>query len=414
MTRAMGVEIDCPFTPGLLQKVAYAGSQSSSFVKATKDLESLGEVKVTAKRIERWTKRVGKERTAEVEAEALAYRDLPLPEQRTSPVDQIPQVACVQMDGGRIQIRDRKDLSSKEKGKSTRKQRKGFWRESLVGCCLSMVSKEQAEDPCPTIPETFVAPERIEALSREIKGFSGDSEEESDEPREEMEGDRAGRPEVLVKSVVATRAGIEVLGQRLVAEAHARGFSAARRKAFVTDGAASNWSVHRKHFSHYTPILDFTHAVCYVYAAAMAGRPAAEGWPEYCQWAQWLWEGNTKALLEAVTARSEELGLPEEEDSETSPRKIVARTLGYLKNQRSRMKYAAYRKLGLPITSSHIESTIKQINRRVKGSEKFWHEGAEPLLQLAADHISETTNFDRFWARRPSRLRATRCYQPAA
>jgi hypothetical protein len=273
-----------------------------------------------------------------------------------------------------------------------------------------MVSEEQAEDPCRTIPETFVDPERMDDLSREIKGFSSDTEE-SDEPQEEMEGDRVGRPEVLVKSVVATRAGIEVHGQRLVAEAHARGFSAARRKAFVTDGAASNWSVHRKHFSHYTPILDFTHAVCYVYAAAMAGRSAAKGWPEYCQWAQWLWEGNTKGLIAAVAARSEELGLPTKEDSETSPCKIVARTLGYIKNQESRMKYAEYRKLGLPITSSHIESTIKQINRRVKGTEKFWDQGAEPLLQLAADHISETTTFDRFWDRRPIRLRTTRRYQ---
>jgi len=406
MTRALGVEVDCPFSPGLLRKVAYSGSQSSSFVKATKDLKALGEVTVTDKKIERWTKRVGDERTAEVETEALAYQELPLPERRKSPVAQVPQVACVQMDGGRIQIRDRKDGS-------TKKRRKGFWRESLVGCCLSMVSEEQAEDPCRAIPETFVDPERMDELSREIKGFSSDSEE-SDEPREEMEGERAGRPEVLVKSVVATRAGIEVLGQRLVAEAHGRGFSAARRKAFVTDGATSNWSVHRKHFSHYTPILDFTHAVCYVYAAAMAGRPAVQGWPVYCQWAQWLWEGNTKQLIAAVHARSEELGPPEEENSETSPRKIVARTLGYIKNQQSRMKYAEYRKIGLPITSSHIESTIKQINRRVKGTEKFWHEGAEPLLQLAADHISETTTFDRFWARRPRRLRATRRYQSAA
>ena len=52
---------------------------------------------------------------------------------------------------------------------------------------------------------------------------------------------------------------------------HARGFNAAKRKAFVADGLATNWSVHRQHFSHYTPILDFTHAVYYVYAAAIAG-----------------------------------------------------------------------------------------------------------------------------------------------
>lgn len=219
---------------------------------------------------------------------------------------------------------------------------------------------------------------------------------------------------MLVRSVVATRGGQNTFGQRLAAEAYSRGFSAARRKAFVCDGAASNWSVHRKHFSHYTPILDFAHAICYVYAAAMTGQLAAKGWPEYCQWAEWLWEGNTKMLIAAVAARSEELGSSEKEDSEHSPRKIVARTLVYLKNQRSRMKYAEYRKQGLPITSSHIESTIKQVNRRVKGSEKFWHQGAEPMLQLSADHISETTEFNRFWTRRPNQLKTTRCHQVPA
>ncbi|MCG8584098.1 MAG: hypothetical protein MI757_05240, partial [Pirellulales bacterium] len=86
-------------------------------------------------------------------------------------------------------------------------------------------------------------------------------------------------------------------------------------------------------------------------------------------------------------------------------------TLRYLKNQRSRMKYAQYRKLGLPITSSHIESTIKQINRRVKGSEKFWDQGAEPILRLAADHLSETNAFDHFWRNRQHQLQHTRRYQ---
>jgi len=104
-------------------------------------------------------------------------------------------------------------------------------------------------------------------------------------------------------------------------------------------------------------------------------------------------------LLASVQARSEQLGTPPDGD-EVSPAAIVARTFGYLKNQRTRMKYAEYRKLGLPITSSHIESTIKQINRRVKGTEKFWDQGAEPLLQLAADHLSEIDNLDRFWKRR--------------
>lgn len=406
MTQAIGVEVDCPFTPSMLRKVAYAGSQSASFVEASKDLLALAEVEVSRERVQRWTKRVGEQRVAEVEAAAQSYARLPLPAQQESPVDQIPQVACVQMDGGRIQIRDRQE-------ESLRGESKGYWRETLVGCCLSMTSSEHPIDPCPTIPGTFVDPTRMGELSREIKGFSG-GEEEAPEASPDMPEPRFGRPKVLVRSVVATRQGIDAFGRRLVAAAHARGFHASRRKAFLADGAASNWSVHKKYFSHYTAVLDFTHAVCYVYAAAMAGRSFAEGWREYCQWAQWLWEGATSTLIARVAHRAQALGPPGEGDGETTPRQVVAKALQYLRNQQSRMKYAEYRKLGLPITSSYIESTIKQINRRMKGTEKFWDEGAEPILQLAADHISETLDLDRFWTRRPSSLRPMRCYQTAA
>jgi hypothetical protein len=248
-------------------------------------------------------------------------------------------------------------------------------------------------------------------LAREIKGFSSDTAD--DEAALEAPDDRLGRPQLLVRSVIATRQGLGPFGHQLVAAAHARGFHAARRKAFLGDGAPSNWSVHRQHFSHYTPILDFTHAVCYVYQAAMAGRPPTIGWKDYCRWAQWLWSGETNELIQAVAARAAELGPPAESDSETSPRQILAKVLGYLRNQRSRMRYPEYRRLGLPITSSHVESTIKQVNRRVKGTEKFWDQGAEPLLQLVADHLSETQPLAKFWRQRPRQLSPMRCRAPA-
>jgi hypothetical protein len=402
----IGVEIDCPFTPAMLKKVAYAGSQSASFVQATKDLEALAESKVSRERVQRWTKRVGAERVREATESAESYQSLSLPKQRQSPTDQVPQVACVMVDGGRIQIRQRKDSVVDQK-----KDFKGYWRESLVGCCLSMISDEHTEDPCPTIPKTFVDPKRMGDLSRDIKGFCG-RPEVAPPPPETSPDDRKGRPQVLVRSVVATRAGQEAFGRHLVATSHVQGFHAARRKAFVADGAAGNWTIHRKHFSHFTPVLDLTHAICYVYAAAMAGRTCQAAWCDYVTWAQWLWEGNLNSLLAAVQARSEQLGAPPDGD-EASPAAIVARTFGYLKNQRSRMKYAEYRKLGLPITSSHIESTIKQVNRRVKGTEKFWDQGAEPLLQLAADHLSETDDLQQFWKRRRRSLKTTRSYQTA-
>ena len=68
-------------------------------------------------------------------------------------------------------------------------------------------------------------------------------------------------------------------------------------------------------------------------------------------------------------------------------------------------------------TQHHVirapESTIKQINRRVKGSEKFWSHGAEPLLQLAADYLSETTPLTTFWRDRPALATGQRHYQSA-
>ncbi len=307
------------------------------------------------------------------------------------------------LDGGRIQIRDRHEQ---------RRDAKGYWRETLVGCCLRMTGEEHAEDPCPTIPQTFVDPRRMRDLSREIKGFSTTEEPAEDSPDTSPE-EREGCPRSLVRSVVATRQGPCELGRRLVAEAHRRGFHAARRKAFVADGSATNWGVHRKHFSHYTPILDFTHAICDVYAAARAGRSGTAGWHDYRHWAQWLWAGDTEKLIAAVAMRAEQLGPPPDGDP-TSPAAIVARTVVYLRNQKSRMDYPRYRKLGLPITSSHIESTIKQINRRLKGTEKFWDQGAEPLLQLAADHLGETNDYQKFWSRRRQRLRPCRTYSSAA
>jgi hypothetical protein len=291
-----------------------------------------------------------------------------------------------------------------------------LWHEVKAGVLLNMTSEVLLEDPCPLLPATFVDPERVSKIAREIKGVAGESppaEPEAQKLEKPIE-DRPGRPKSLVKSVVATCGAVGVFGPLLAAAAHARGFAAAPRKAFVADGSATNWGVWRKYFSHYTPILDFIHALCYIYAAAMAGRAAEAGWALYRQWAQWVWSGQVDQVIAALELRQQELGLPEKSDAKTLPRKQVADTLGYLRNQRSRMQYDEYRKQGLPITSSCIESTVKQINRRMKGTEKFWGDGAEPMLALVADHLSETHPLERFWQSRPTRLVGVRSYQVAA
>lgn len=148
----------------------------------------------------------------------------------------------------------------------------------------------------------------------------------------------------------------------------------------------------------------------YVYAAAMAGRAANEGWACYRDWAQWLWSGEVARIIAALLQRQQALGLPGKDEAGT-PRAQVASSLGYLTNHRERMKYHEYCKQGLPITSSAIESTVKQINRRIKGTEKFWAEGPHPMLHLIADRLSQTNAVDDFWSRRTQSLIDSACYQ---
>lgn len=405
----MGLEPDYDLSPAVWQKVVYAGTQAASFEQAARDLAQLAELVISDQRVRRATIRIGNERVQERDQQTAAYEALPLPPQRTSPVEQTPQAVCVEMDGGRMQIRERG-------GEESEPTSEGFWREMKVGCLTTLTREVHQHDPCPQLPAAFIDREKMADIAREIKGISraeAPAEETTEAPSAEAE-ERAGRPQPLARSVVATRRGVDEFGPLLAAAAWSRGFAAALAKAFVGDGAEANWGVWRRWFSDYVPILDFVHALCYVYAAALAGRRPEEGWACYCQWAQWVWSGQVQQVIAALQERLRELGEPDPDEPDGTPRQQIAKTLGYLQNQCERMRYDAYRKAGLPITSSGVESTIKRINRRVKGSEKFWSVGAEALLTLTADHLSDTPTLAQFWRHRHHHLTGLRCYQNAA
>ena len=66
------------------------------------------------------------------------------------------------------------------------------------------------------------------------------------------------------------------------------------------------------------------------------------------------------------------------------------------------MDYPRYRQLGLPVSSSLVESLIKQINHRVKGTEQFWnHGGLEAVLQVRAAYLSQDGRAEAFYQQRP-------------
>jgi hypothetical protein len=74
----------------------------------------------------------------------------------------------------------------------------------------------------------------------------------------------------------------------------------------------------------------------------------------------------------------------------------------YLRNNRNRMAYPRYRQMGLPTTSSLVESLVGEFNARVKSKQKYWTRpsGAESILQLRAALLSEDDRLSRYFANR--------------
>jgi hypothetical protein len=306
-------------------------------------------------------------------------------------------------------------------GEPDRPARPGHWREDKVGCLLEMKSEVSDVDPCPEIPSVFIDPLKALTLAQQIgqcavpKGTPFEKAEPQEEPAEDERRQRPGRPEVQKRRVVASRKDVYSFGPLLAAAACTMGLYAAPRRAYAADGLAENWSVYQRYFSRWTGVLDFVHAMTYVYAAAMAGRTFTEGWPVYERWIRWVWAGQVGQVLEELEARQQELGVPTKEDKEGSPRRVVAAALTYLKNHQDKMRYDEYRQQGLPLMSSHVESTVKQINYRVKGTEKFWTEqGAEAILQLRADYLSDDDPIEDFWQRRQAAATGQRRYRRSA
>ena len=409
-------------------------------------LQRLADLHVGARQVERLTERIGDERVAQRDAATAAFEALPLIEKYVAPPGvTAPDLAVVMVDGGRLQILDRAaagdeaaapaepgpveaDLpeavsaSAEPDWEAELPPAKGHWREDKVGLLLTMKSKAQAVDPCPDIPASFLDVVRIPKLARQLKknaraGADAAVDPDGPEASEEAAGAEAGYtpPEVQTRRVAASRCRWPSFAPQLAAAAWGLGFQGASRKAFVADGSSNNWTLQRRFFGSFVPILDFIHALSYVFAAAMAGRPFAAGWACYRQWISWLWQGQVRAVIVALQARQGELGLPSAGEAETSPAVVVGKALAYLTHHQDKMKYDEYRQEGLPITSSRMESAVKQINQRVKGSEKFWsEEGSESVLQLRADQLSDGAILEAFWDRRQAEATGQRRYRRSA
>lgn len=363
-------------------RIVHAGAEARSFKRAAIVMKQVAGQPVSAKTIERVVRDVGEELADRRDADprtddALARRP-----------ESAPGLAVVECDGGRIRTR--------EPGHGPGVHRRGEgWRETKNACLIRARRTPSDEDPQPGPPACFGDPQHVakiaeaEALSVAQASSPTGSRRRANEPSGDAEPASAtdGRPKRLVRTVLSSMAESKDFGKQMAREAKRRRFGEASAKAFLGDGLAWNWSIWKRHFHDFTPILDFIHVLSYLFVAGRAVHADADdAWGQYLAWMRGAWQGEIAQVIEELRAWQSKLGAPSADAPDHDPRKVLAQTIHYLDANQGRMKYPEYRRLGLPVTTAWMESLVKEMNYRVKGTEMFWNdpEGAEAILQVRA------------------------------
>jgi hypothetical protein len=366
----------------LVRRITFAGAEARSFKRAAIVMNQVGGQPVSAKTIERVVHDVGAELAARRDADpeaagALAKR----PE---SP----PELAVVECDGGRIRTRE------PDRGPGVHRAGEG-WRETKNACLIRAAGTTSEDDPQPEPPACFCDPEHVariaetEALSvaaalpEPVVGRRAQPPSAPEEPRAPADW----HPKRLVRTVLGSVADSHEFGEQMAREARRRRFFEAPAKVFLGDGLPWNWSIWRRHFRDFTPVLDFIHVLGYLFLVAEAVHEEAEGaWGQSIAWMRGAWQGDVAQVIEELRAWQTRWGTPPGGAPESDPRTILAGTITDLTNNQERMRYPEYRRAGLAVTTAWMESLVKGMNYRTKGTEMFWNdpEGAEAILQVRA------------------------------
>ncbi len=397
------------FSAAVIDKIVSANAEHKSAGKAKKMLYKQAEISVSVDTIMSLTGMIGEELEAHLQEQATAHAEGTLQPQYAEP----PNLAVVSLDGGRIMTR----------ADAGRGVHDPAWKETKNACLLTMSSSPSEEDPHPDLPTCFGKRDYVETLVREMHSSgahsqkdaenSGDSREDAHPLEPPMELDstdhapsgsrQAWRPQRLVRTCVSSMVCSDSFGPLVAGEAQRRGFYQAKRRAFLGDGQAWNWTIHANHFTDFVPITDFVHPLGYIYEAAQVIAPR-DHWGTYLEAATACWQGRVEDFLDNLRRwQAAQPAWNGEKLPDHDPRAIVQRALTYLENNKARMDYPAYRREGLPVSTAMVESLIKEINHRVKGTEKFWNrpEGAERIVQVRAAALGDDDRLSQWILNRP-------------
>jgi hypothetical protein len=183
-------------------------------------------------------------------------------------------------------------------------------------------------------------------------------------------------------------------GPRIYREALERGWSRAKKKVVIGDGAEWIWNLVAEHFPGAIEIVDLYHARQHLWAVARQLYPQEEA-----QQKTWM-KVHQKRLLDQGKIEKLVSLLRSLTTSHPFLAEKIRTEADYFESNAERMRYPKFRRQHLFVGSGVIEAGCKTVvGSRLKQSGMFWTvRGANAILALRCSHLNG--RFEDYWEQR--------------
>ena len=326
-------------SPGVRRMMALVGSETS-FEQGREQLRLLAGLEGTTKAIERQAEAIGADIAAGQQAEIRRAKQLELPEVCA----QSAPALYIEMDGTGVPVvaAETEGRAGKVEGQPART------REVKLGCLFTQTTTDQHGRPVRD-PDSTTYAAAIESA--------------------------------------------EEFGLRLYTEAWRRGWSRAKKKVVLGDGAVWIWNLADQHFPGAVQIVDLYHARQHLWelCAKIFAADERARTPWMARLLDKLDQGKVEALVQT---------LREFPPANAELARLLANEADYFQRNRDRIRYPAYRQQGLFVGSGLVEAGCKTVvGARLKRSGMFWTvRGANSIIALRCCRLSN--RFEDYWESR--------------
>jgi hypothetical protein len=331
--------LDTGYSPGVRRMMAVVGSDAS-FDKGREQMELLAGLKVTRKAVERHAEAIGGDIAQRQQTEIQHAVQLDLPAIGGSPIP----VLYIEMDGTGVPV----TVEETQNCKGKNADEPAHTREVKLGCVFTQTATDPKGRPV----------------------------------RDESSTTYSGAIETA-----------EQFGRRMYTEAWQRGWSRARKKVIVADGALWIWNIADREFPGAIQIVDLYHAREHLWV--LAGKLFATNDRRRKRWATGLQKQLDAGKIESLVRRLRTFPASYADAAE-----LLRVEADYFERNQERMRYPNFRHQKLFVGSGVIEAACKTVvAKRLKQSGMFWTvRGANAILALRCCRLNR--EFEDYWASR--------------